>query len=225
MENGYAEYNSTQWNWGPKWSDPDWFSALGMRSWLPPEDVWPELATLRKQHIKLLEIRAREQEAYSALQRKFEAEDKQYNIELEAHIARGKVPEDTRQTLDARKTELDSARERVEAANKVLRKFLEKATAEIQARAPEWYEKLERRRTEEDPKIAEARRLLAEHEEKQADAYRMHEWLDRETGRVKTGHLAFSEMTGEYEPLSFVSPDATPAFEFEEEGVPSEVSR
>jgi hypothetical protein len=229
MQNGEVEYNSLHWNWGGKWSDPEWFSVLAMPDWLPPDDVWPELAKLRKEHLRLLDVLAAEAAAFSELQKRFESEDRRYNIALEAHISSGgKLAEDTRLSLDARETELSDARERVEAARKVLKKFLEMATAEIQARAPEWYAELERRRAEVNPKIEQARRLLAEAEAERTQARRMHEWLDRETGRVKTGHYPFSRLTGEYEPSNFVSPDAALAFEFEEteeEGETSEIAQ
>jgi hypothetical protein len=58
--------------------------ALRSGDFFPPEDVWPELAHLRKEHERLLAVVGTEQRAYTELRERYEAEDAQRSENLKA---------------------------------------------------------------------------------------------------------------------------------------------
>jgi len=116
-----------------------------------------------------------------------------------------------------RKTEIADAQLRAEAAYDALVTFLTEAMAEIQHRAPEWYELLESRWDEAKAKREEAERLVAEANQLISEAERMRNWLDRETGVSALGHYPFAQMgipaLPEYEPARFGVPGPEPVEE------------
>jgi hypothetical protein len=169
--------------------------ALRSADFFPPEDVWPELAHLRKEHERLLGVALAEQAAYRELHNRYEAEDGARSESLKAaFLAGGNPEEDERETEEYRHTDLEDARLRAEAATDALVTFLTEAIAEIEHKAGLWYADLESRREQAETKVEEARRLVAEAEQAVAGAAVMGTWLDRFSGRSALGHIPFGEL-------------------------------
>lgn len=169
--------------------------ALLRADWLPTADVCPDLAPQRAEHERLLGIARQEADALGVLRARHEAEDAARGETLKAAFLTGGEPgEDGRETEEQRDTDLADAELRVEAAYDALVVFLTEAVAEVQHRAPEWYEVLEGRRTNAQAKLAEARRLLAEAESQAGEIERFAFWLDRESGKSALGHIPFAEI-------------------------------
>ena len=169
--------------------------ALRSGDFFPPEDVWPELAHLRKEHERLLAVVGTEQRAYAELRERYETEDAQRSENLKAAFLAGDNPgDDGRELEEYRHTDLEDARLRAEAARDALVVFLTEAIAEIEHKAGLWYADLESRREQAEAKVEEARRLVAEAEQAVTDAARMRTWLDRFSGRSALGHIPFGEL-------------------------------
>jgi hypothetical protein len=169
--------------------------------WLPPADVWPELAPMRREHERLLAQREQEIQTLREVERRFEAEDAARSVELKAsYLTGGEPSEDGRGTEEARNTELADARLRVEAATDALVTFLTEAISEIQGRASGWYSDLDRRRAEAEARCVEIRKLLAEAETQVVETRRLGNWLDRFSGRSALGHYPFEQMEASVEP-------------------------
>jgi hypothetical protein len=175
--------------------------TLLRHDWLPPADVWPELANMRREHERLLALREQEARALREIEERYETEDAARATELKAsYLAGGNPADDGRQTEEERNTELVDARLRVEAATDALVTFLTEAISEIQVRAPGWYQTLEHRRAEAEARCVEVRKLLAEVETQVVETRRLGNWLDRFTGRSVLGHYPFAEMGASVEP-------------------------
>lgn len=170
--------------------------ALRSPDWFPPEDTWPELAYLRKEHQRLLAIVQAESQALREIREQHEAEDAARSVALKAQfLTNGAEPGgDGRETEEYRHSDLADAQLRLEAAYDALVTFLNEAVAEVEGRAPEWYELLERRREQAEANVEEARRLIAEAERVVLEAERLGNWLDRFTGASALGHVPFTEM-------------------------------
>jgi hypothetical protein len=180
--------------------------ALRSGDFFPPEDVWPELAHLRKEHERLLAVVGTEQRAYAELRERYETEDVQRSENLKAAFLAGDDPgDDGRETEEYRHTDLEDARLRAEAARDALVVFLTEAIAEVEHKAGIWYADLESRRTQAEANVEEARRLVAEAERMVGEAERLRNWLDRFTGRSALGHVPFAEM-GSSAPISDPAP-------------------
>src|SRR6266545_5476757 len=170
--------------------------ALRNPEWFPPEDTWPELAHLRKEHQRLLAVVQAESVALRKLRQQHEDEDAARGTALKAQfLTNGEEPgEDSRETEEYRHSDLADAHLRLEAAYDALVAFLNEAVAEVERRAPEWYELLERRREQAQANVEEARRLIAQAERVVLEAERLGNWLDRFTGASALGHVPFTEM-------------------------------
>ena len=183
--------------------------ALRSADFFPPEDVWPELAHLRKEHERLLAVARTEQTAYQQLRERYEAEDEVRTVNLKAaFLAGGNPDEDDRETEEYRHSDLEDARLRAEAATDALVAFLTEAIAEVEHKAGLWYADIEERREQAEAKVEEARRLVAEAEQAVGDAARMGTWLDRFSGRSALGHIPFGELGHS---VAAVDPPATVA--------------
>jgi hypothetical protein len=169
--------------------------ALGNPGWLPPPAAWPELAKLHVEHQRLLAARHAEWEAWRDLPDRYEAEDEAHHNALKSSFLSGSsIPDDERDYEEARNTEVADALLRLEAATDALQTFLMEATAEIQRRAPEFYNTLNSRRAEADAKREQARRALAEAEAAVGETFRMRAWLDRESGKSALTHFPYADM-------------------------------
>jgi hypothetical protein len=169
--------------------------ALRSADFFPPEDIWPELAHLRKEHERLLAVTRTEQAAYQQLRERYEAEDAARGTELKASFLAGDNPnEDGRDLEEARHTDLADARLRAEAATDALVAFLTEAIAEVGHKCPLWYANIESRREQAEAKVEEARRLVAEAEQVVAGAAQMRTWLDRFSGVSAPRHIPFGEL-------------------------------
>src|SRR5215217_5652980 len=100
--------------------------ALRSPEWFPPEDTWPELAHLRKEHQRLLAVVSAEGRALRGVREQHEAEDAARGDALKASfLTNGDAPgEDDRQTEEYRQSDLADALLRLEAANGALMTFL-----------------------------------------------------------------------------------------------------
>jgi len=181
--------------------------ALRNAEWFPPEDTWPELAHLRKEHQWLLAVVQAESQSLREIREQHEVEDAARSVALKAQfLTNGAEPgEDERQTEEYRHSDLADAQLRLEAAYDALVTFLKEAVAEVEHRAPEWYELLERRREQAQANVEEARRLIAQAERVVLEAERVRGWLDRFTGKSALGHIPFAEM-GSSAPTSDPAP-------------------
>jgi hypothetical protein len=181
--------------------------ALRADNFFPPENVWPELGHLRTEHERLLALVRTEQAAYRQLHDRYEAEDDARGENLKASfLTNGDAPgEDGRETEEYRRTDLEDARLRAEAATDALVTFLTEAVAEIEHKCPLWYADIDSRREQAEAKVAEARRLVREAEQAVAGATRMRAWLDRFSGRSALGHIPFGVL-GAPEPASDPAP-------------------
>ena len=184
-----------------------WTDNLALKSadWLPPADVWPELAELRAEHERLLAVVSQEGRAAWEIEKRYEEEDAARDEALREAFRTGKdAGADTREAEEERRTALADALLAAGAAQDALIAFLREAMAEIQEKAPAWYELLESRRAEAQAKREEAERLVAEANRLVSEATRLRNWLDRETGVSALGHYPFAQMgipaLPEYEP-------------------------
>jgi hypothetical protein len=170
--------------------------ALRSAELFPPEETWPELAHLRKEHQRLLAVVSAEGSALHEVQQRYEDEDTARGIALKAQfLTNGDEPgEDNRQTEEYRQSDLEDARLRLEAACDALTTFLDEAVAEVERRAPEFYELLQSRREGAEAKVEEAHRLVAEAERVVGEAATMSNWLDRFSGESALSYVPYADM-------------------------------
>src|SRR6266540_6417263 len=107
--------------------------ALRNPEFFPPEDAWPELAHLRKEHQRLLAVVSAEVHALAEVRERHETEDAARSVALKAaFLTNGDEPgEDGRETEEYRQTDLQDAQLRVESACDALVTFLSEAVAEV----------------------------------------------------------------------------------------------
>jgi hypothetical protein len=181
--------------------------ALRSPEFFPPEETWPELAHLRKEHQRLLAVVSTEGSALREVQQRHEDEDAARGVALKASfLTNGDEPdEDSRETEEYRQSDLEDARLRVEAACDALVAFLGEAIAEVEDRCPEWYDLLRSRREGAEAKVEEARRLAAEAERVVGEADRVKNWLDRFSGASALSYVPFADMG-----VSAAQPDLAP---------------
>jgi hypothetical protein len=169
--------------------------ALLRADWLPPEEEAPELAELRKEHVRLLALRQKVWDEASANVEKFKAEDDARAEELrlayregrEPNLGDGTPPEERREVTEAGVA-------RIEAVTDALVEFLTEAIKEVRDRQHELYEKLNAKVAEAVALRAEAQRLLAEADAAVGNTHRMRSWLDRTTGNATIKwHLSWGE--------------------------------
>jgi hypothetical protein len=172
--------------------------ALTMPEWLPTEDVAPELAELREQHLRLLAAQKDAAKTGGDLRRAYEGEDERYQQALQSAATTGSdlgsvVNEAT--PPEVRTERLREADQRLAATNDALLAFCLRAVEEVKERAPELYSALAARVDAAEAKRDEARRLLEEADLAVRATMPLRNWLDRTTGRTTmVGHYPFGMM-------------------------------
>lgn len=180
--------------------------ALLDPDWLPDEQAWPELAELRREHVRLLGIARDAAESYSAVLARHESEDGARSDAMRQAFLSGGDHEDEAPDQEARAAEVNEARVRAEAATDALVEFLTGAIAELQERAPQLYAELDGLALAAEAKREEAARLLAEAERHVGEQARRRFWLDRISGVSALGHFPFGQIDV---PLPPPPPDLT----------------
>src|SRR5690349_8036128 len=127
--------------------------ALLRADWLPPEDVAPELAELRREHLRLLAARQEAADIAGATNTGYRREDEAHEAELAAALREGREPEQLKRTPHQERVRAQTENvRRYNIANDVLVEFLASAVADISERAPELYTVLDGRAAESSEK-------------------------------------------------------------------------
>jgi hypothetical protein len=150
------------------------------RGWLPPADDCAELADLRAEHERLLDVVADALAKVRKAREEIDGADEKRAVALRDAIAAGKSPASV--VLEkADEQALKGALGVYDAACAVLEMFVRNAEQQIVERAPVVRDGFATSLREAEAKRAEARRLLHEASRLEAEPKRLLNWLDRYT--------------------------------------------
>jgi hypothetical protein len=163
--------------------------------WLPQGTGLPGLDGLAAEHRRLLGVSAELGAELHTVRVRFEQEDVARQQALQRGYSSGKderLPEVT--PFDHRQHEIETAEEKLLAANRALKAFLDGAMAEIRRREAGWDAQLAERVAEADAQREEAMRLLAQAEAKVHSVDHMRRWVHRTATGGDHWLIAYDEL-------------------------------
>lgn len=158
--------------------------------WLPPPEECEQFADLREQHLRLLDAVKSTLAKLSAARERVDGTQAQRQAAMREAFLTGTAAE----LPPPPDVDLSEERAEYEAACEALEQFVQRAQAQIAARAPQVRAKLRERSLAAEEKRAEARRLLEEADGLASRPRALLYYLDRYTGRSALGPIAYYQL-------------------------------
>ena len=169
--------------------------ALSRPGWLPPDDVLPGLARGRQEHQRLLGVVRDAGRAANDLVRRQQDLVAAWQAEArDTILAGGESTELAPLDRLAQEAEYEEAWQHVVAAKEALQSFARDRIQEVCDGRGDWENALAAREVDAEARREAARRILAEADAEAAELVRLRQWLNRTTGAVIFGHMAWDEI-------------------------------
>ncbi len=153
------------------------------RRWLPPDQGWPELDTVRDEYLRVRDAVAADLRKLGAVAAKHRAEDERLMTALqEAHRTAGPAPKDERTPEERRVAERSGIEASLWAGVKVLIEVVDKIHAVLSEHMDEWLAAIRARASEAQAKRKQAERLLEEAQAVEWRSVRLGKWLKSQSG-------------------------------------------